>query len=344
MPDDSILIPLEAQTAVDASAGLSPAWAEDDSRSPSPSQKALNRAIWATERRLIEQNHAPGSDALSFKRRAATAASVWIEAAMELSGLGAIGRRNAKAITLTTQTLSYPSLPDTLDGFRILFVSDPHFDAMDGFADALVNRVEGLQCDLLVMGGDYRFGHGGAFVEHDTMAALGRVRDAVNVSVGSYAILGNHDCADMAAGIEQAGFRLLVNETLVARVGDASIAVTGLDDVYAYSTQAATDALARGPLVPADFSLALVHSPELADEAAAAGHDLYLCGHTHGGQVCLPGGKYLVMPLHRNHDLAIGRWRKGAMHGYTSRGAGTSGLPYRFNCPPEVVALTLKKA
>jgi len=147
----------------------------------------------------------------------------------------------------------------------------------------------------------------------------------------------------MAPHIEQAGYRLLINETDAVSVGGSTVTVTGLDDVYTFSTGAADDALVRGGLVPSDYSIALVHSPELADEAASAGHNLYLCGHTHGGQVCLPGGKHIIMPLNRNHDLASGDWQKGSMQGFTSRGAGTSGLPYRFNCPPEIVALTLKK-
>lgn len=339
MPDDSALLSTHPSATVDAP--QNDAWRWDEGVG---SARTTGRDAWAAERRIIEKAHAPFSPSLSAKRRAGEAAADWIKAFMNVSGLAALGKRNAKSIVLTTQSVVEPSLPNELDGLRILFISDPHFDSMPDFADALIDRARGLRCDLLLLGGDYRFGNGGAFVEHGVIDALKRLRAQVQVDLDSFAILGNHDCADMAPHIEKAGYRLLINETDTVSVGGSTVAVTGLDDVYTFATGAADDALTRGGLVPSDYSIAMVHSPELADEAAAAGHHLYLCGHTHGGQVCLPGGKHIIMPLHRNHDLASGSWQKGSMKGYTSRGAGTSGLPYRFNCPPEIVALTLKKA
>ncbi len=342
MPDDSALLSTDTPAEIDDSVdtALSDAWNWPQAATGAGT---IDRHAWAAQRAVREVEHAPNSPSLSLKRRVGEISATWIKWGMNLSGMAALGKRNAKSIALSTQSVHQPSLASELDGLRILFISDPHFDSMPDFADALIDRVRGLRCDLLIAGGDYRFGNGGKFVEQNTMDALSRMREAIHVGLGSFAILGNHDCADMAPHIERAGFRLLINETDVVPVGNATVAVTGLDDVYTYATGAAEDALARGALVPADYSISLVHSPELAEEAAAAGHHLYLCGHTHGGQVCLPGGKPVIMPLHRNHDLASGPWQKGSMQGYTSRGAGTSGLPYRFNCPPEIVALTLKK-
>ncbi|MGE5504702.1 MAG: metallophosphoesterase, partial [Actinomycetota bacterium] len=96
------------------------------------------------------------------------------------------------------------------------------------------------------------------------------------------------------------------------------------------------------------FGIALVHSPELAPEAAAAGHRLYLCGHTHGGQISLPGGIPVLTHDQRRHGqvprrLARGRWSHGAMTGITSTGAGASGIPLRFATPPEMLRITLRR-
>ena len=120
------------------------------------------------------------------------------------------------------------------------------------------------------------------------------------------------------------------------RNGD-SIRITGLDDVHAFYTsqaRAALEAEAEG------FRIALVHSPEVADHAAAAGYAFYLCGHTHGGQVCVPGLGAIILPA-GGKSYVEGLYRVGASQVYTSRGIGMVGLPFRFNCPPEVTEITL---
>jgi predicted MPP superfamily phosphohydrolase len=159
---------------------------------------------------------------------------------------------------------------------------------------------------------------------------------------GFLATLGNHDPSDIVPHLESVGLEVLLNRSLRIRRGAEQIAVTGIDDVHRYYTPAAAAALTAHD--PARFGLALVHSPEFAGEAAAAGYDLYLCGHTHGGQVCLPGGRPLITHLCRHRDLSSGLWRQRAMVGFTSRGAGPSSLPVRFNCPPEVTELRLHAA
>lgn len=349
MPDDSAI--LSSQEPVTSQATAQETW--EWKRSGDYVQGAIHgqgqihgtmdRVAWAAERRRVEYCRSI-SENRSLRQKAFDMAIDTFGLGLRMTGLAALGERNAKAISISTASAVFPALPDSLHGLRILYIADPHFDCIDGFTEKVIERVRGLHCDLLIAGGDYRYGNDCQFTETHTIDALAQLKDAVQVDLGSYAILGNHDCADMAPSIEQAGYDLLVNETAVIPVGDSTIALTGLDDVHAYPTQSALDALARGGLVPADFSVALVHSPELADEAVEAGHNLYLCGHTHGGQICLPNGRPLIVPLHCNHELATGQWKRGAMHGYTSRGVGTSTLPVRFNCPPEIVALTLKKS
>jgi predicted MPP superfamily phosphohydrolase len=94
--------------------------------------------------------------------------------------------------------------------------------------------------------------------------------------------------------------------------------------------------------VPSDaFKVLLVHTPEIFREAQECGIDLYLCGHTHGGQICLP----LIGPVisHANcpREYTRGVWKYRNLQGYTSTGVGTSGVPVRFLCPPEIGLIEL---
>jgi predicted MPP superfamily phosphohydrolase len=120
---------------------------------------------------------------------------------------------------------------------------------------------------------------------------------------------------------------------------DDALHITGVDDVHRFHTEHAHAALEEAP---DGFCIALVHSPEAA-EAAALRHRLYLTGHTHGGQICLPGGRPFATGMKRNQHLARGAWRHGDMVGYTSRGLGACVLPFRSYCPGEVVSVTLRK-
>jgi hypothetical protein len=153
-------------------------------------------------------------------------------------------------------------------------------------------------------------------------------------------ILGNHDSTDMAEALERLGFTMLLNNSLVMERHGQRLVITGLDDVHRFYTAAATRALVDAPQ---GFRIALVHSAEVADHAAEAGYALYLCGHTHGGQIRLPNGRALVSRLRRCHFGADGEWRSGRMIGYTSRGLGISGAPLRFNCPGEMTVITLRR-
>jgi hypothetical protein len=87
----------------------------------------------------------------------------------------------------------------------------------------------------------------------------------------------------------------------------------------------------------------LVHSPELFDLAAVNGYKLYLCGHTHGGQICLPGGIPVIRHLYNGKKYYRGLWQYNGMKGYTSEGCGTSGIPIRYNSHSEVTLFTLKQ-
>ena len=121
--------------------------------------------------------------------------------------------------------------------------------------------------------------------------------------------------------------------------GDLRLAGVPLFDCgYTDAADRALKSSAKG------FRIGLVHSPEAVAQAAAAGIDLYLTGHTHAGQICLPGGIPIMTNSTVGRSYASGLWRYGNMVGYTSSGIGVSGLPLRFNSQGEVTHITLRSA
>jgi len=248
------------------------------------------------------------------------------------------GLANALDLRLRRHEVVLAGLPAAFDGYRLLHLTDLHLDRLDQTTERLRALVATAPADLCVMTGDY--GHG--FRQFDrVIARLGTVVAAVEARDGILATLGNHDSARLIGPIEAMGARVLVNETATLRRGDDALHLTGLDDVHRYYTEAAREALFAAP---DGFKIALIHSAEIAAAAAEAGFALYLTGHTHGGQVCLPGGRPILTNHRAPRAYAAGAWRHGDMIGYTSAGAGVSMLPIRFNTRGEITLITLRRA
>ncbi len=258
---------------------------------------------------------------------------------IKLFGLYQRGVRNALDIGLTRLELSFDALPAEFDGFRILQLSDLHFDGLPGTTDAASKLVSGLEVDLCVLTGDYCQRIGGPF-DH-ILPDFQDLVAQISANDGIYAVLGNHDAAAMVEAIEGLGVAVLINESTSIRRGNSEIHITGTDDVHYYYTDATDAALEAAPN---GFKIALIHSAELADVTANNGFDLYLAGHTHGGQVCLPCGRPIITHMVRLRRYASGLWQHGSMVGYTSTGVGISALPVRYFSRGEVVLLTLRSA
>jgi uncharacterized protein len=259
---------------------------------------------------------------------------------LKLCGWWQRGIANGLDICYRKVEVGLPRLPRAFDGYRILHISDPHFDVAEGVSEAIVRTVTGAEVDLCVLTGDFRAAERGPFTQTGILEPLAALRHGVQAADGFLATLGNHDAADMVPHLRRLGLVVLINQTYHVRRGGQAIALTGIDDVHSYYTPAADAALAAHD--PAAFGIVLAHSPEMAGEAAAAGHDMYLCGHCHGGQFCLPGGRPLITHLSRHRNLYAGPWRYGGMWGYTSSGAGLADPPIRFNSRGEVTELRLR--
>jgi len=257
---------------------------------------------------------------------------------LRATGLYGRGVRNALDIRLRDVDVAFPALPASFDGYRLLHLSDFHFGKLPGLTERIIETAARATADLCVMTGDYR-----PTMRTDpatVLPAVAALRGAVGARDGIVAVLGNHDLASMADPIARLGITVLRNRSTEIARGIDTVRIVGVDDRHYHPTEAGRAALASsGP----GYTIALVHSPRYARWAARAGVALYLCGHTHGGQICLPGGIPIVLPRGAGRRRASGQWREGAMQGYTSPGAGVSGAPVRFNCRGEIVRITLRR-
>ncbi|WP_309387441.1 metallophosphoesterase [Cerasicoccus frondis] len=295
------------------------------------------------ERRWARENRR-GADLEKFARRERLNRGLHgiIIKALEVTGLMIRARRNFSDIELVTRELEVRNLPPAFDGFCILQMSDLHIDLFpEALTPAILRVLENADYDLCVDTGDFMLRHNKWPVAKKEISQI-----AAAVSAPHYGVLGNHDSIKMAADLEALGIRLLLNEATPIRRGDDEIWLVGVDDPHYFQSHDLDRALAgvRAACAPTRPPIILLsHAPVLAPEAASGGRvDALLCGHTHGGQLCLPGGLPVVTHSRSSRLRVKGAWRIGDMEGYTSRGVGCSGVAARFNCRPEIVRHILR--
>lgn len=261
-----------------------------------------------------------------------------IRTSLRLVGLLNRARRNALDIRIVENELPIPGLDPAFDGFTLLHLSDLHVDINDEFLGALIERVRGIDYDLCVLTGDYRAKTYGPI--DATLDGMRHLRAHIDAPI--YGVLGNHDSIRMVPAFEAMGITMLVNESVTLRRHDAELSLAGVDDAHFFHV----DDIARAAAtVQRDApSILLSHTPEVYRHAAAANFDVLLCGHTHGGQICLPGGYPVTLDARIPRRFGRGPWRHGDMLGYTSPGAGTSIVDVRINCPPEITLHRLRCA
>ena len=260
----------------------------------------------------------------------------FIRHSLRLVGLYERAQRNARAIRLVLNPLRIAGLPTAFDGYRILHLSDLHLDMDPRNPEALHRRLLGLDYDLCVLTGDYRAKTYGPYER--VLEGITALRQRLTGPV--YAILGNHDSIRLVKGLENADIRVLLNESVALERAGHVIYLAGIDDAHYFQVHNLDRASAA---IPADkVALLLSHTPETYRHAAHAGFQAMLCGHTHGGQICLPGGFPIFWDARCPRALAAGAWRYRELVGYTSVGAGTSVVNARLNCPPEITIHTLR--
>jgi len=250
------------------------------------------------------------------------------------------GVKNALNVKIKSINLSFSDLPEAFDNYRILFISDLHIDGLEGLAERLIKLVSSLKVDACLLGGDYRMEMYGQFFK--AAKKLREIFKHTNARDGVFGILGNHDCLEITPELEDCGICMLINESFLLERDGAKLCIVGVDDPHYYKCSDIEKALRE---VPFDaFSILLSHSPEIIKELDGKKIDLCLCGHTHGGQIRLPGIGPVFTHIKLPRRFSAGLWQYNSTIGYTSNGAGCSGVPVRFNCSPEIVLLTLSKS
>lgn len=306
-----------------------------------PFPQAGKREQWLKFRQKIERDGTKSNITLYHPRRRwkLFTALIWLFGwSMRLTGLYGWGNRRALKIKINAFDVVLPNLPPEFDGFQLVHMTDLHFDRMKGIESRITELLNGKKIDLVAFTGDYRDSMSmPAYVYDPIFSHLGKNLKAQH---GLYAVLGNHDSADLVPVMERHGIKVLINESIEISRGEKRLTLTGVDDVHYFFTPEAVKALDNSP--DNKFKILLVHSPEMVKEAADRKYSLYLCGHTHAGQVTLPGSGPLFTHVDVGREFGAGRWNYKNLEGYTSSGTGVSGVTLRYFTDSEIALITLK--
>jgi uncharacterized protein len=256
-------------------------------------------------------------------------------------------------LQVTRRDARIPGLPSAFDGLAVAQLSDIHLDEFTEpfFLREAVARVNSLNPDLVFLTGDY--------ITHEVgtlQFAIGAAWQCANILQGLkcrriYAVLGNHDimvnAKEVTAALTDNGIPVLRNSYLPLERNGSRIWLAGLDDPLCGRPR---PDLAIPPSirhVSGEPVILLCHAPDYAHRLvvhpAGQAVSLMLSGHTHGGQVRMPLVGAIVLPV-GGKLYPEGEFQLGHMSLYVNRGLGTVGVPFRFDCPPEITLHTLRTA
>lgn len=288
-----------------------------------------------------------GADSVSVRPRRYPKWKIWVSLAAEIACGWLGGRRIYRAMHLRRgrflvreECIEVKGLASELDGFRIAQLSDLHAGRFvrEGDLAAVVDAVNEAQVDAHVLTGDY--------ITHMTEDALRLSADLARLRSrhGGFAVFGNHDYRGrqegrIAASFAQAGIRFLRNDGVRLEVGAASLVFTGVEDLE--EGKVVDIDRARALLRDGDHEVLLCHNPRGAELLGRPGCVAVLSGHTHGGQIAIPGLRGLINVVGPSHP------GERVLHDQTtlivSRGIGVVALPIRFRAPAEVVIVELRR-
>lgn len=250
-------------------------------------------------------------------------------------------------LEVTQRSFPIPNLPPAFDGFRIVQISDLHLEEYteDFFLRHVIGRVNALHADLVLVTGD--FISRGPLGFDVALAAAGRCAALLGTLTcpQRFGVLGNHDAIVsprvVRAHMENNGLPILVNENVRIERDNQAIVLAGIDD-FSHGRPNLSEAIPENPDAPV---ILMAHEPDFANRVATHERgkhvDLILSGHTHGGQIRIPGFRPLALPP-LGKLYPEGHYIVGNSHLYVNRGIGTVGLPFRLNCPAEITVATLR--
>jgi uncharacterized protein len=252
-------------------------------------------------------------------------------------------------VRLTELRFESRRLPPGSEPIRLLHITDLHVERLTKREERLLELVSGTPADLIVITGDYL--NLSYTIDAQTHRDVRHLLSQLQAPCGAYAVLGSPpvDRRDVTPGLfEGLPVQLLVDREQVVDLGDGRrLLLLGMDCTHHLPTDGQRlRALAAG--APDDLpQVLLYHAPDLMPQAAELGLDLYLCGHTHGGQVRLPLYGALITSSQLGKRFEMGHYRLGDTHLYVSRGLGLEGLGaprVRFLAPPEITLVTIAPA
>ena len=233
---------------------------------------------------------------------------------------------------LTSATLPVSGLPPALDGLRISLITDIHHSRLVS-ADDVIQALElamSARPDLIVLGGDYV-----TFGDRAFVGPVAELLGSLRAQHGVFAILGNHDDdRDMPAALVDKGFTVLKDQRTKLTIRGEALTLAGIR----FWTRRPEN-IARIVKGAEGTVLLLAHDPRRLVEAANLNVPTVLSGHTHGGQIVMPGVGAIAR---RSFPVLSGLGQRDDTSIFVSRGVGTVYVPIRINCPPEVALLTLR--
>lgn len=237
-------------------------------------------------------------------------------------------------VGITAATLAVSALPQALEGLRIALLTDLHLSAMVPPEDirTAVTLAMNARPDLVILGGDYV-----SFADQHFIEPCAELLRPLTAPAGVFAVMGNHDDEpDMVRAFARNGVGALVDARTTLTVRGERVELVGLR-FWTKRTEDITRLL-RGA---AGWTILLAHDPRRFDQAVSLNVPLQLSGHTHGGQIVLPGIGALAA---RKFPIAEGLLARENTTMFVSRGVGAIYVPCRIGCPPEVAVLTLTRA
>jgi predicted MPP superfamily phosphohydrolase len=273
----------------------------------------------------------PGSEGLSRRglMRALAAAGVGL-----IAGGGAHGylyERHRVGVTRTALPVS--GLPAPLDGLRIALLTDFHLTGDSAAKDIqrAIDLARAETPDLIVLGGDYV-----TQLDRRFMAPCAELLRTLSAPFGVFGVLGNHDDdVEMTRELKRRGVEMLNDARTTLTIRGETLDLVGLK----FWTRQPSD-LARLMRGGTTTTILLAHDPRRLAQASALNVPVMLSGHTHGGQIVIPGFGAIAA---RKFPVVAGMVRRENTTAFVSRGIGTVYVPCRINCPPEVAVLTLKR-
>ena len=246
-------------------------------------------------------------------------------------------------------TLTAADLPAGIGQLRIVYATDIHKGGLygDNRLASLISHINACNADIVLLGGDYATDSAGAIAFFQAMPRI-------HARYGVFAVLGNHDrtipeanLTTLRAAMQSAGVTPLINSVSRVRIGVSDVYIAGIDDIDCGHPDLQGVA---SQVAASDYVIFLCHSPAIIPDALKAvdkngsqgWFDLALFGHTHGGQIALIG------PLLKDDSVpdeyTSGWFRYNRADMLVSRGVGTTGLPVRLFCTPQIHLITVNSA